>query len=455
MTATISDVRALLAVALSALALVAAGCGGGGSTGVASGATLGTDASQLVPPDATAFVSIDSNLDSAQWQRVDNLTKSFPARAKLLDTIRSELQKEGLTWKDDIAPALGNELDVAAFGTGDKLEYVAFAQPADAAKLNALAAKVSQGTDKYTVEQIGGWSVVADSQELFAKVRAAQNGSSLADGAAFNAAWSSVPGNALARVYVNGSLTGTTKRLGTLRLAGEKADWYAARVAADGDALRLEVSSHSQAATTAPKKQALLADLPSGSALALAFHGSSDLLKGISSTKLAGKLPLKQLAPLLTGDGALYVRASGLIPDFAVELTPKDPQAALTSARTLISSLTGSLGVLQLTAQLTNGKLVISDGPAAANALRAGSKLVDDSTYKDAVAAAGVPVQTSFVVYADVTELAPFIQLLAQALGSKAPNQALAENLPHVGTVVAWGSQSGAVERYHLWVQPN
>ena len=146
--------RALLAAALSALALAVAGCGGGGSAGIASGATLGTGAVQ-VPPDATAFVSIDSNLGSGQWHRVDDLTKSFPARAKLLDDIRAELQKRGLTWKDDVAPALGDEVDVAAFGSGDNVEYVAYAKPDDVAKLRTLASKVSDANDKYTVEQIG------------------------------------------------------------------------------------------------------------------------------------------------------------------------------------------------------------------------------------------------------------------------------------------------------------
>ena len=79
----------MLAAALAALAVVAAGCGGGGSTGVASGATLGLSAAQLVPTDATAFVSVDSNLDSAQWQRVNDLTKSFSP--KPLDTLNAEL----------------------------------------------------------------------------------------------------------------------------------------------------------------------------------------------------------------------------------------------------------------------------------------------------------------------------------------------------------------------------
>src|SRR2546423_3107521 len=140
--------RALLAVALSVLPLVAAGGGGGGSTGVASGATLGSGAAQIVPADAAAFVSLDSNLDSAQWQRVDDLTKSFPARAKLLDDIRSELRKRGLSWQDDVAPALGDELDVAVLGSGKNREYVAYAKPDDVAKLRTLATKLSEGSDE-------------------------------------------------------------------------------------------------------------------------------------------------------------------------------------------------------------------------------------------------------------------------------------------------------------------
>lgn len=452
MTATILGVRALLVAALAALALIAAGCGGGGKAGVARGATLGADAAQLVPPDAAAFVSVDSNLDSAQWQRVDDLTKSFPARAKLLDDIRGELQKRGLSWKDDIAPALGAEVDLAVLGSGKNAEYVAFAKPDDVAKLRALAAKVSEGTDHYTVEQIGGWSVVADSQELFDKVRSAQSGRSLADVAAFNNAWSSVSGDALARAYVNGDALAAKPKL--VKLAG-KPDWFAARVAADGDALRLEIASHPLAATSAPKKQALLGDLPSGSALAVAFHGSTDLLAQASSTKLGAKLPLKQLAPLLAGDGALYVRPSGLIPDIAIELAPSDPQAALASARTLLQKISGKLAPLQLTAQLSGSKLVISDGPGAAAALHGGSKLVDDSTYRDAVKSAGVPAQTTFLVYADVKELTPLIQLAAQALGGgKGADPSLGDNLQHIGTVVAWGSKESGIARLHVWVQP-
>jgi hypothetical protein len=453
-TATISGMRALLAAALSALLLVAAGCGGGGSAGVAQGATLGADSAQLVPPDAAAFVSVDSNLDSAQWQRVDDLTKRFPARAKLLDDLRSQLQKRGLSWQDDVAPALGDELDVAVLGSGKNSEYVAYAKPDDVAKLRTLATKLSAGSDKYTVEQIGGWSVVADSQELFAQVRTAQNGRSLADVAAFDDAWASVSGDALARSYVSGkALAAETKAFRLAKLTAQ-ADWFAARVAADGDALRLEVARHPQSAVAAAKRLALLGDVPSGASLAVAFQGGSDLLAQVSGTKLGAQLPLKQLGPLLTGEGVLYVRPSGLLPLFALEVVPKDPQAALAAARALVQSLAGKLGLVPLSAQLVGGKVVISDGPAAAAALRSGPKLVDDSTYKDAVSSAGVPAQTTYLVYADVTGLAPFIQLLAQSLGGQTADQKLGGNLEHVGTVVAWSSKEGGTARLHLWVHP-
>ena len=97
---------------------------------------------------------------------------------------------------------------------------------------------------------------------------------------------------------------------------------------------------------------------------------------------------------------------------------------------------------------------MISDGPAAANALRGGPKLVGDSAYKDAVASAGVPAQTTFLEYADGAALAPIVQLLAQALGGKALDPSLGQNLAHVRTVVAWGTKSAGTTRLHLWVQP-
>jgi hypothetical protein len=438
--------RVFAALALSALALFAAGCGASVS-GVARGAELGGDAAALVPADASAYVAADTNLDSTQWQRVDDLTKSFPIRPKILDAISSELQKRGLTWKDDVAPALGSEVDIALLGTSD---YVAFAKPSDEAKLRALASKLSEGNEHYTVEDIGGWSVVADSKDLFDKVRAAQGGSSLADTPTFKAAWAAIGGDALARAYVRGSALTAVPKLAQL---GGKADWLAARVTASGDALRAELVKHPAGAAPAAK-QALLGDVPSGSSLAIAYHGSAALSQALSSAGMGGTLPLTQLAPLLNGDGVLYVRSTGIVPQIAIELAAKNPQAALASARGLLTKVAGGLGPLPLTAQISNGKVVISDGPAAIAALWGGPKLVADGDYKAAVKSAGVPPRTTFVVYANVSELAPFVQLLGQAVGGKAPDPALVDNLTQVDKALAWGSQTGSTARVTLWLRP-
>jgi len=58
--------RIFAAVSFTVLSIVAAGCGGS-SSGVASGAALGTGAANLVPADACAFASVDTDLGSQQW----------------------------------------------------------------------------------------------------------------------------------------------------------------------------------------------------------------------------------------------------------------------------------------------------------------------------------------------------------------------------------------------------
>ena len=75
MTATIRAVRVFALVALASLTLVAAGCGGSASLrSDPASANLGSAAAKLVPADAEAFVSLDTDRSSTQWQRLDQLT---------------------------------------------------------------------------------------------------------------------------------------------------------------------------------------------------------------------------------------------------------------------------------------------------------------------------------------------------------------------------------------------
>src|SRR6266480_5404965 len=180
--------RAALAALALGLVLVATGCG---SSTAATGTSSGTDAASLVPASALAYVSADANLDSQSWQVVTDLFGPLDSK---------------LDYKRDIQPAPGDRANLAVLGVDNgKPEAVAIVKPTDVAKLEALAKKFDQGTEHYTVEQIGGWSVVADSAEAFRAVRDAAAGNSLADNAEFKSAISQVGDSGFVTAYASGS----------------------------------------------------------------------------------------------------------------------------------------------------------------------------------------------------------------------------------------------------------
>lgn len=434
----------------SALALVT-GCGST-STGVASGANLGTAAAQLVPADALAFASLDTNASSQQRKRLDDLTAGLPIRNELMQKLNAALSKHGLDLQRDVQPAVGNELDLTVLKVENgKPDVVALAKPSDESKLRQLASKLDSGSEHYTVEDIGGWSVVADSQASFAAVRDAQAGRSLADTSAYAAAQNRLGGDAIARVFATGAAVSSLRKALLPAAGGSAPAWISVKLSADGNALRL--ASSAAAAGPTPFRSALLGDVPTGASLAVSFKGGSSILQRLPAAKLGG-LSLTQLAPLLTGEGVLYVRSNGLIPEVAIELSPANPRAALDHARTILSGAAGKLGPIRLTAQLSGGKLVIADTPAAASSLRGGSKLVDDAAFKDALKAAGVPQQRTGLVYANVAELAPILQLAAQAAGGKPLDASVADTLSRLGRLVAWTGRSGGVSTLDAWVEP-
>ena len=83
MRATILAMRLLIAAAFAALVVVVGGCGGTASTGSTADPALGSDAAQLVPPDALAFASIDTDQSSGQSRQLDELTRGLVEMARL------------------------------------------------------------------------------------------------------------------------------------------------------------------------------------------------------------------------------------------------------------------------------------------------------------------------------------------------------------------------------------
>src|SRR5689334_3225987 len=125
---------------LVVLAFLVAGCGGGDPTS-ATGGSKPAGAS-LVRADVLAFVSIDSDLQSGQWQQVDDLSKKFPGRDDAIARIERSLTRQDLDWQRDVEPALGPEFDVAVAGA-DASDVVGLTKPDDPAKFKALVDKVN------------------------------------------------------------------------------------------------------------------------------------------------------------------------------------------------------------------------------------------------------------------------------------------------------------------------
>src|SRR6266567_5851567 len=209
--------RAVLAALALGLVLVASGCG---SSTAATRTSSGTDAASLVPADALAYVSADANLDSQSWQVLTDLFGPLDTK---------------LDYKRDVQPALGDRVNLAVLGIDNgKPEAVAIVQPKDVEKLQALAKKFDKGSEHYTVESIGGWSVVADSTTAFQSVRSADSGNSLADSGDFKSAMSQIGDVSFATAYASGSgVAQLPAKLRALVRAGGSPRWVAAGINVD------------------------------------------------------------------------------------------------------------------------------------------------------------------------------------------------------------------------------
>jgi hypothetical protein len=402
--------RAAVAAALTAaFLLVAAGCG----TSSAATGMPGQDAAALAPPSAVAFVSANANLDSQGWK---TLTKIYPI------ALDANLAR-------DFREAVGDELNLAVldFEQG-KPEVIAIVKSKDKTKLRSLAARFDQGDEHYTVEDIAGWQVVADSPANFQAVRDAGTGSSLADSADFKHAVAQLDGDALAFAFGKGSVV--QKLPANVRTFVGTPRWLAARVVADKDDARLDVRA---AGGKQPPvyKPTMLRDAPSGSALAVSFKNVN---------QLRAVLPPSLLPDVkgLSGEGVFSVSGASLLPVVTLEVRPKDPAAAAKSLRALAARVKSGL---QLQVKRDGAKVVLTN----ATGFGTGSSLMDDKAFKDAVAAADVPKDVTWLAYADMPRLAPLIQAFS-ALAGKGQQKADKSNLrlDKLGTVVAYGARAGS-----------
>jgi hypothetical protein len=419
--------RAALAALALGLVLVAAGCG---SSTAATDPSSGTDAATLVPATALAYVSADANLDSQSWQVLTDLVGPLDSK---------------LDYQRDVQPALGDRVNLAVLGVDNgKPEAVAIVKPADAAKLQALAKKFDRGTEHYTVEQIGGWSVVADSADAFGAVRDAATGNSLADSGDFKSAMSQVGDSEFATAYASGAGAAQlpAKLRALVRVAGSPR-WVAAGLTVDKSALHVDARA-AGASTPAAYKPALLRDVPSGAILAVSFKDVNQLLARIQAepTLRTALPPFVNGLRSLRGEGVLYLLPGTLLPVITLEVQSPDPAAAATSLRALAAK---AAQALPLRVERRGNKVLLTN--AAAGVSPGSGSLVDDQPFKDALAAADAPDEVTWLAYADIQRLAPILQALASLTGNGQSKPSTTPKLEKFGTLVAFGARSGSTSR--------
>jgi len=476
--------RLLLLPPIAALALLVAACGGSSTS-----APSGPGGSSVAPASASVFVSVDTDSGSAQWKQADALLKRFPGRDRLIAAIEKGLRGKGLSYQQDIKPALGDEVDVVVLGAEQgSRDVVALTQPKDDAGFKALLAKLDANDSSKTVTgDYQGWTLVSDKQAAIDRFKAEAGKGALADDATFKEAMANESNDALARAYVNGPalgqvLGGLGGQLGACggQAGASKLRYVGASLAVESNGVKVHAAiqsdSSSKGSTYASE---LVSEIPSGALLVLSFHGSPQTSLGIQDALQSCKngkagqtlqgleqllgIKLSDLGALFKKESALYVRSGSPIPEVTLVSQQDDPQLALATLDSLVTRLGGLLGGAQPESTTIDGvpakkivvggrisifyaalkgEVVLSDSEAGIRDLRSsGPKLKDDVMFQDEQKATGMPSETSGFLYVDVKDSVPLVESLVQLAGTSIPAEVDA-NLQPLQTLMIWGAST-------------
>jgi hypothetical protein len=210
--------RRLISTSLVLSALLVAGCGGGDDSGSPLDSTL-----RYLPKNAPVAVAIDTDLEGGQYKALQALLKKFPFGNQLQASLLQQFEQSsnGIKFRDDIRPVLGNPFvvgapDVASFsGNSGGSSFVAAIKAKDKDALDKLVEKTKpkktgeeSGATVYeeqgSVFAIEGDTAVfaGDRQQLTQALKRADGDNHL-DEATFNDGLSGLPEGALARVYAD------------------------------------------------------------------------------------------------------------------------------------------------------------------------------------------------------------------------------------------------------------
>ena len=439
------------AVALLAVLTLATACGGS-NVGAGPASSAG-----LLKPDALVYWQTVSDPDSAQWEQAADLLARFPDGDRWLAQLKQELQDEGVTWEQDVKPALGPVVDVAIYaaGTGSPA-VVGLTNPEDKDKLLALVRKLNAKSDEPAVSRVvGDWVAISDREESIDTALREEGGQTLADDDTFKSALDELPDDALSRVYVDPAraieLVGPRKEREALSMLGLDAlEFAGAWVKAREDGAELAFTARGEGAdrlfgTGDPYSSELLEKVPADAFAFLSFQGDGlrRQLEAIRGNPLFAKglrelereygIELGQVVSLLDGEVAFYARPGLPMPEFTLLLATTNETGTKAAVERV---LRGAPDQPSLSVSTLDGIVVVSTAPDPLDNLReSGAKLPDADAFEDALEAAEVPEQYTGLAYVDLTKVAGLIAAFADSDDVR--------NLEPLRSLVAFGTKEG------------
>ena len=251
-------VRLFRLALIGTAALTLAGCGA--SDKAASGGA------EIVPANAPAFVTVDSNADSSQWQQIEELLEKFPDGGQATRFLRASFEDDlKLDWEQDVKAALGDEVSLVWLDFKNQGEnVVGITKPKDEEKFRAAVQKGNASDpsgDDLIVGEHEDWLLLSDSQAKIDRFKQqVPTGDSLADDATYEDALAELPDDSLVSVFARGrELLQVIEDAALLPggslfqlQAGQRPEFIAAALAAQDEGLRLVSASRAEGEAANP-----------------------------------------------------------------------------------------------------------------------------------------------------------------------------------------------------------
>jgi DNA-binding transcriptional ArsR family regulator len=455
-----------LALALAVTAVLVSGCG--------SASTQIPESASLAPADAVVFAMVTTDDTSSQWQKAERVLERIPgARGGLVNAIEQGLSEEGLDWKVDIAPALGDEVVVVVTA---ELRPVVLLQPRSVEKLDAL---LETSGEEIVRGEVEGHVALAEKDADLADYRAALERGTIEGDESFAAGLDALPDESLGLVWVD--MAALTDELSSLveQATQENVDfgidWLSAALSAEDEGILVAVGARTPGAGDTHYEPTLFRRVPADAVVAISFGGTQGTLDRLQGQvdvdefskaieELTG-VSLDGLVDALSGEGVFYVRPAAELPDVTLALAPPDPQKTWSTVDRLVRKLATEMqatvsttienglevsmldieGVMIRYARLDADTIVVTTSEVALTSLAGGggAKLVDSEGYRRAAQDVGLEERTKGFVYVDVDGLLPLIESLA---GESVPAE-LREGFEAVDSLIFQTSGDGDTTR--------